>query len=174
MSNKLTLEIVQYILSNLGMINEYAVSKSILEKDFLLPEKLVIIDEDKEYSNKVRGCSIIIDINNTLQVIASKGVYNSGITDYFIILQLNNDITYGLSLTLHESEESLFSICYYLDGIWIDCDVTQQSKLLLSMETIKNLSFGWKKITDHKLQYKLLLSFAKHISSGGEDEGQKD
>jgi len=171
MESNLTLEIVKHIFSSLGLINEYAVSKSILEKDFLLPERMQIVFDEKEYSNKVRGVKILMPSNNYLTVLASKGKYDSGITDHIIIVQLNDSPAYGCSLTLCDGEEPLAKVCYAFEEIWVECNTTQKAKLLLGMEQVKEVGFGWKQATDYKDKYNLLVSFARHIAELDSDEG---
>ena len=176
MNKTLTIEIVKYIYLNLGIIeSDKKIATSILNKKFNLHEKIIIEEDGKEYFNKISGCHIVM-ANDVLKIITSGGKYDSGITDYFSIFQLNDQQAYACSLTLSEQGQDA-NVSYYLDGVWIDCSVEQQAKLLLGLEQVKNYAFGWKTCTEYKIQYNLLLSFIKHLTlkeNGEDNEGKED
>lgn len=176
-------EIIRHVLANFGVIPSDFVdlnkSNSLLNKEFLISEKLSFEDEDGlDIYNKIWGCQISADIQE-IKVLLGDCTQEKDYPEYAMIVQLKNAPAYGLYLSFKESYSDASSnycfMAYSLDSInWLECNTFLQATFLTGMEQLKEIGYSWNKITNYQSQYNSLLSFIKYHSVYGDlNEGQE-
>jgi hypothetical protein len=185
MNRVLTETIIRHVLANLAVIPSSFVdidkSKSIMSKEFLLPEKLIFeTEEGVELKNKIWGCQISVE-QQELKMILGNCTQEEQLPEFALIVQLKNAPAYGLYLVYNDfvgdqiDGEALISCT--LDGkAWMECQTFLQATFLAGMEQMKDIGLFWSKCIDYKEQYNMLLSFIQFHSTVYEvkDEGQED
>jgi len=186
MNKKLTEQIVYHVLSNLGVIASSFVNKEttkpIIDKQFLLSEKLSFEDEEGETIRKnVYGCQLSVADSKELKMILGDCTQDKNFPEYCLVVQLKDAPAFGLyvvvSPTTSERVDSEVLIAVSTDNnYWMPCSTYLQATFLAGMEQIRDIGFGWTKITNHDSLYKQLLSFIKfhHNFYGDTDEGQEE
>jgi hypothetical protein len=184
MNPQLRAEIVRHVFANFGVIpSEYVnreKSKSLMMKDYLLPESLSFEDEDGIISEqKIWGCQLSADIQE-IKILLSDCTQDDDSPEFCLLIQLKNAPAYGLYLTYKESfDTNVGAACmlaYSMDTkSWLECSTFLQATFLAGMEQIRETGFAWNKATSYQPQYQALLSFVKYHSTiyEAEHEGQE-
>lgn len=183
MNRILTEQIVQHILANLGVLPALHVSEktpSIIDKQFLLSEKVSFEIDGEVVRKNVYGCQITITGSKEFKML----LVDCGapeMPEYCLVVQLKDAPTFGLSFLCGPSAvydldpEAMIAVSPDHKN-WMPCSTYLQATFLAGMEQLRDLGFGWTKCADYQDQYQQLLSFIKFRSSffGGLDEGQED
>lgn len=184
MNQKLTEEIVYHVLANLGALPSAFVdqetTRSVIDKQFLLPEKLTFEMEGEVLRKNVYGCQIAVGGKDLKLLLADCG-QNNTFPEFCLITQLRDAPTFGMYLIYNglnvESFDPEAMIAVSADTrYWVPCSTYLQATYLAGMEQLRDLGFGWTKCTAYQAQYAQLLSFIKFHNNyyGAQDEGQKD
>jgi hypothetical protein len=182
MNPNLRSEIVKHIFANFGVIPADYVSektRSLIGKDYLLPEKLSFENEDSTIENKIWGCQLSSDIQE-IKILLADCTQEENSPEYCLLVQLKNAPAYGVYLVFNESFGSQINsacmIAYSVDFTsWMECSTFLQATFLGGMEQVRETGFTWNKVTNYQPQYKSLVSFIKYHSSiyEAEHEGQE-
>ena len=174
MNPVLRAEIVRHIFANFGVIpSDYIDStktKSLISKEYLIPEKLSFEDENGVISdNKIWGCQLSAS-EQEIKVLLADCSQEDDSPEYCLIVQVKNAPVYGVYLTFNESfSRSVGNSCmiaYSLDSnMWIECSTFLQATFLGGMEQIRETGFAWQKISNYQSQYQALTSFIKYHSA---------
>jgi hypothetical protein len=183
MNQALTEQIVQHILANLGVVPTSYMSEktsSIIDKQFLLPEKVSFEVEDDVVQKNVYGCQIsITDTKEFKMLLAECGT--SELPEYCLLIQLKEAPTFGVSFLYGQlvepplDSEAMIAVSPDHKN-WMPCNTYLQATFLAGMEQLRDLGFGWTKCANYQEQYQQLLSFIRFRGNyfGGFDEGQED
>src|SRR5574339_296325 len=103
MNPHLRAEIVRHVFSNFGIIPSDFVNKektrSLMSKDYLLPETLSFEDEDGIISsNKIWGCQLSADVQE-IKILAGDCTMDPDSPEFCMLIQLKNAPAYGLYLS---------------------------------------------------------------------------
>lgn len=165
MNLQLREEIVKHVFANLGIISSEFVrsnTKSILDKEFLLNEKLLFENqEEQEISNKIWGCQLSAESQELKILIGNCSQYDN-IPEFAVIVQLKDAPAYGLYLVCNSkvNSESLIG-CTLNSKDWMECGTYLQATFLSGMEQIRDIGLSWHKCTNYSSQIELLKSFIK-------------
>lgn len=186
MNKQLAEQIAYHVLSNLGVLPSNFVnseaSRSIIDKQFVLSEKVSLEKEDGEILRKnVYGCQVAVADSKELKLLVADCTESKEWPEYCLLVQLKDSPTFGVYLIFTQMSESPIDsevlIAVSSDNKnWMPCSTYLQATFLAGMEQVRDLGFGWSKCTKYEDQYKLLLSFIKfhHSLYGAADEGQED
>jgi len=185
MNQKLTEEIAYHILANLGVLPssfvDQDVTKSVIDKQFLLSDKLSFETEEGEAIHKnVYGCQIQVGGKDLKLLLADCGT-SSAFSEYCLLTQLKDAPTFGMFLVYSQLLDVGFDpeamIAVSVDAkYWVPCSTYLQATYLAGMEQLRDLGFGWTKCTAYQAQYAQLQSFIKFHSNfyGVQNEGQEN
>ena len=185
MNQKLTEEIVYHILANMGIFPTDFVNKeftkSILDKQFLLPEKITFEGTSGVISKEVYGCQISIANSKDFKILLADCTQEKDIPEYCLFVQLKDAPAFGVYLIFNRLVDDQ-SDCEAMIAVntdkkfWIPCTMYLQGTFLAGMEQLRDLGYGWTKCTEYKTHYEQLLSFIKFHDSffGGFDEGEEN
>lgn len=185
MNRILTETIVRHVLANLAVIPSDFVnidkSKSLMSKEFLLPEKLMFEAEDGgSVRGKVWGCQISVQ-QQELKMMIGDCTTEEELPEFCLIIQLKDAPAYGVYLVYNDfvgdqvGSEAL--IACTLDGkAWMQCQTYLQATFLAGMEQMKDIGLAWNKCSNYKEQFNMLLSFIEFHNTVYEvkNEGQED
>ena len=184
MNPKLTEQIAYHVLANLGVLSStfvnQDVTRSVIDKQFLLSEKLTFETEegDTTYKN-VYGCQIQVGGKDLKLLLADCG-QDKTFPELCLLTQLKDAPAFGLFLVYNLSDVQPFDpeamIAVNVDAKhWIPCSIYLQATYLAGMEQLRDLGFGWTKCTGYQVQYAQLLSFIKFHNNfyGVQNEGQE-
>lgn len=172
MNLNLRAEIVKHVFANFGVIPSQFVndkSRSLLNKEYLLPEKLSFEDDnDIITENKIWGCQLSADIQE-IKILLADCTQEENAPEYCLLIQLKDAPAYGIYLTFNESfgdqVGSACMIAYSLDSkSWMECSTFLQATFLSGMEQIRETGFAWNKASNYQPQYQALVSFIKYHS----------
>ncbi len=161
MNQTLTLEIIKHVFANLAIISSNFINinktKSLLNKDFLLPEKLVFEDENGEINKNIYGCQFEVS-HQDMKILL--GDCSQEVPEFSLLVKLKDSPIYGLYLSLDDLNPF---IGVSLNGTdWMECNTYLQATFLAGMEQIKELGLGWVKCTDYQESYSALKNFIKY------------
>lgn len=185
MNRSLTEEIAYHILANLRILPSTFVAPSntqrLVDKQFLLSEKLSFEEDKQVTSRNVYGCQILVTDNKEFKMLLGDCTIDDDLPEYCLIVQLKDAPVFGLYLAftrlLEDPPDSEAMIAVSPDKKnWMPCSTYLQATFLAGMEQIKDLGFGWSKCSNYQELYEQLLSFIKFHSKfyGVEDEGQEN
>jgi hypothetical protein len=168
----LTEAIIKHILSQFGVLPSPHIdlkkTKSLLDKDFLLSEKLSFQDEDsKMFKNNTWGCQLLLGQQEVKILLGDCSQDET--KEYCLLVQSKDAPAYGLYLVLDEASEPLISVITN-ETDWFPCPTFLQATFLAAMEQIKDTHLNWSKCVDYRTQYDLMLSFIKHHNTVYEEE----
>jgi len=172
MNNKLTEEITYHILSNLGVlpsefVNQDA-SRSIIDKQFLLTEKISFQMEGQTINKSIYGCQLNFT-NKFFKLILADCSQDSDIPEFAIIIHPPDAPTYGLYLAftklVADPPDPEAMIAIKNDQHWIPCTTFLQATFLAGMEQLRDQIVGWKLCVNYQGEYQDLLSFVKFHSN---------
>ena len=187
MNDILTAEIAFHILANLGVLSSNFVNvettKSLIDKNYLLPEKIIYQQDDQTINKNVFGCQVSITNNKDFKLLLADCTMDKNNPEYGLLVQLKGSPTFGVHLIQDHNYElnDLLSLQAIIavnsdKKHWIPCSTYLQATFLAGMEQLRDLGSGWKKCDNYKDQYQLLLSFIKFQQQhfGGFDEGEEN
>lgn len=174
-------EIVKHVFSSFGIVPSKFVdeskSYSLLDDRFLLKEHIKF---DSDTTSYVWGCKLSAE-QQELRVLVTDIPNDDLIIEKVMLVQLKDNPCYGLYLSIDSTtgesilEENL--IACSLDGEqWLECNTFLQSSFLTGMEQVKEIGLTWNKSSDHKEEFRKLVSFIEYhqLLHGDSSEGQKD
>lgn len=186
MNRHLTEQITYHVLANLGVLPadfvNQEVTRPINDKQFLLPEKVSFESEDgRTIRNNVYGCQVTIADTKELKMMLVDCTEEKELPEFCLLVQLKDSPLFGMYFIFTKlSSEPIDSealIAVNTDKKhWMPCSTYLEATFLAGMEQIRDLGFGWSKISDHSDMYKQALSFIKfhHGFYGEVDEGQEN
>lgn len=184
MNHKLTEQIAYHILANLGVLPSVfvnrEVTKSIIDKPYLLSEKISLENDRGEVIHKnIYGCQARIADSKEFKMLLADCTETEGWPEYCLLVQLKDAPAFGVYLIYVGSDddidpEALIAVSSDKEN-WMPCSTYLQATFLAGMEQVRDTGFAWSKCTNYQEQYKQLLSFIKfhHGFYGVSDEGQE-
>lgn len=177
----LTKEICKHIFANFGifksLLPEISIStKSLNSDEYLLPDKLVFLDEnDKDVMKNVWGCQISVGTQNFTVLLADMSV---DVDDtYLLMVHLQHAPAYAVYLEkTDEYTVNSASINCSTDGNnWMVCTTYLETMFLAGLEQVKELGVSWRKAIDYSEDFDMLKTFIGFNDSllGDDDEGQE-
>jgi hypothetical protein len=166
MNTALRESIVRHILSNFAIIPSSFVhldkTKSLMDKDFLLDEKISFVAEDGSMiKNKIWGCQISAE-SQEVKILLGDCSQDKYIPEYCLLVSLKDLPSYGVYLISAPSLDGEALIACTLDGKeWLECQTYLQATFLAGMEQIREIGSNWTRCANYKEQYQALLSFVK-------------
>jgi hypothetical protein len=185
MNKKLTEQIAYHIFANLGVLPsnfvDQEVTRSIIDKQFLLSEKITFNTEDGGTLRKnIYGCQVTIANSKALKILIANCTEDETLPEFCALVQLEDAPVFGMYLIFTgQSKEKIDPEAFIAVSTdktnWMPCSTYLQATFLAGMEQIRDLGFGWSKCTDYQDQYQQLLLFIKfhHSFYGVTDEGQE-
>jgi hypothetical protein len=183
MNQKLTEQIVIHILSNLGVLPSTFIdqdkTKSVMDKKFLLPEKLTFETADGDILRKnIYGCQISVTDTKEFKMLLADCTQEKDVPEYGLVIQLKGAPAFGVYLIFNQlipqdlPDEALIGVNTDKTH-WIPCSTYLQATFLAGMEQLRDLGFGWKKCASYQELHSQLLSFIKFHNNFFEvaDEG---
>lgn len=182
MNKKLSEQIAYHILANLGVLPSSFVNKdslrTITDKQFLLPEK---ISFEGNLRKNVYGCQATVADNKELRLMLADCTQEKDLPEFCLLVQLKDAPVFGVYLVYTQltkepmDPEVLIGISTD-EKYWMPCSTYLQATFLAGMEQIRDVGFGWGRVSDYDKMYHQLLSFIKfHRNFYGEaDEGQEE
>lgn len=180
MNNKLTEQIVFHILSNLGVVSSEFVdpetTKPIMDKSFMLPEKIVF--EGQKDKRSIYGCQVSVADSKELRLLLADCTQDKEFPEFALLVQLKDSPAFGLYMIHAKGQidpEVLIAVSTDKEN-WMPCSTYLQATFLAGMEQIRDLGFGWTKTNNYAEQHRQLLSFIKfhHGYYGEDNEGQEE
>jgi hypothetical protein len=168
--------IVKHIFANFAIIPSSFVnlnnSKSLMDKDFILQDKIPFIDINNNLSkNKVWGCQISSEQQEVKILLGDCSQDN--IKEYALIIQLKNAPIYGVYLICDDVDSEALIACSLNGKEWLECQTYLQATFLAGMEQIKDVGLAWTKCSNYKDQFEMLLSFIKFHDSVYEEKYER-
>jgi hypothetical protein len=171
MNQKLTEQIVIHILSNLGVLPSTFIdqdkTKSVMDKKFLLPEKLTFETVDGEILRKnIYGCQISVTDTKEFKMLLADCTQEKDAPEYSLVIQLKGAPAFGVYLIFNQlipqdlPDEALIGVNTD-KAHWIPCSTYLQATFLAGMEQLRDLGFGWTKCVSYQELHSQLLSFIK-------------
>lgn len=186
MNRHLTEKIAHHILANLGVLPSDFVNqettKPVNDKQFLLPEKVSFESESGTTLRKnIYGCQVAVADSKELKIMLIDCTEEKDLPEFCLLVQLKDAPLFGMYLiyTGLSSEpidpEPLIAVSTD-KAHWMPCSTYLEATFLAGMEQIRDLGFGWTKISDYSDMHKMALSFIKfhHGFYGEMDEGQEN
>lgn len=171
MNQKLTEQIAYHVLSNLGALPSAFVNqeqtKSILDKQFILPEKISFESEDGQVSHKhIYGCQVSVTGAKEFKLLLADCTQEKNVPEYCLVIQLKDAPAFGVYLIFNQlvedPPEAEAMIAVNSDKKhWIPCTTYLQATFLAGMEQLRDIGFGWNRCNEYKELYSQLLSFIK-------------
>lgn len=187
MNQRLTEEIVYHTLANLGVLPASFVKtdmKSIIDKGFLLSEKLVLETENGEISKNIYGCQTLVAGKAELKLLLADCTQEKDLPEYCLLTHLfgteKPSPMFGAYLVFNRLQkqdvdsEALIAVSADHKN-WMPCSTFLQGNFLSAMEQIRDLGFGWKSLSGYDSQYQMLLKLIRFHHNffapiGGEDD----
>lgn len=170
MSNALTIQIIKHIMFNIGVIKSNKI-KSILDKEFLLNEKIKFDIDQRILNKKIWGCQININDKNLKILVGDCSIDQDLPKEYCMIIHLTDSPIYGLYLSFDDQNNCPLIACN-INKEWMQCNVYLQATLLAAMEQVKDCGLTTKKCIDYALEYNNILSLIKYHSNIYEEENE--
>lgn len=173
MNINLTESIINHVLCNLKVISSDFIndnSKSIINRDYLLEDKLSLELEDGAIvNNKIWGCQFLIE-NKTLKVLVCDASIDESIKEYCVMIHLDGSPIYGLYLILDQNDPQPMIACSVNGKEWIKCSTYLEATFLAGMEQIKNHLILPQKCNSYKYEYTSIVSFIEFHTITFEDK----
>jgi hypothetical protein len=186
MNNKLMEEIAYHVLANLGVLPSSFVNKettkSIIDKSFILPEKISFEGEDGQVVRKnIYGCQVTVADSKEFRMILADCTQEKDLPEYGLLVQLKDAPAFGIYMVYNKltsepvDPEALIAVSTDKKN-WMPCSTYLQATFLAGMEQIRDLGFGWVKSNNYTEQHQQLLSFIQfhHNFFKEDDEGQEE
>lgn len=170
MNRQLTEQIANHILANLGVLSASHVNKdttkSLVDKQFVLPEKITFEVDGETVKKNIFGCQVTIADGKDFKMLLADCTQEKDLPEYCLLVNLKDAPCYGVYFVFPElAEEEVDSevlIAVSTDKKhWMPCSMYLQATFLAGMEQIRDIPMGWGKCTNYQEQYQQLLSFIK-------------
>lgn len=184
MNYKLTEQIAYHIFAHLGLLPAEFVSqsltKSIIDKQYLLPEKLALESEGGEILRKnIYGCQASVADAKEIKMLLADCSESKEWPEYCLLVQMKGAPAFGVYLlytgqSKEMDPEALIAVSS--DGEhWMPCSTYLQATFLAGMEQVRDSGFAWGKASNYQELYQQLLLFIKfhHGFYGVSNEGQE-
>lgn len=162
MNPALSIAIIQHIFSQLGVMSSSHVdmkkTKSILDKEFLLPEKLSF-QEEEIIKRDIWGCQLSAG-QHEVKILVGDCSQDSN-QEYCAVIQLKDTPAYGLYLVCEPASMPLIAVSISEAG-WMSCTTFLQATFLAGMEQVKETCLTWDKCSDYKSLHGLMLSLINY------------
>ncbi len=169
MSAELTNQIIIHIMENLGINSNK--SKSLISKDYLLPEKLSFETDSEEFENSIWGCQFVVE-NKSLKLLLGNSSISKHEKEYCLIVHLEDSPTYGLYLSEIDKDQNI--IAFSVSGKdWMKCSVYLQATFLAGIEQIRDIGFPQEICKNYKNEYDSMISFINYRDNQEVYEGQE-
>lgn len=170
MNQPLTEQIAYHIFASLGIlpapfINKESI-KSILDKQYLLPEKVSFDVGGETVRKNIYGCQVSIANGKEFKLLAADCTQDKELPEYCLVVQLKDAPAYGIYLIFTKmakeptDPEVLIAVSTNREH-WMPCSTYLQATFLAGMEQIKDIPVGWTKCRNYQEQYHELLTFIK-------------
>jgi len=182
MNIKLTEEIAYHILAHLGALpanfTASDTARSMIDRQFLLPEKLKLTIDNQELSKNIYGCQVSV-AGKDLRLLLADCSLEKNLPEYCLMVQLKGAPAYGVYLLFNRlvkenppTTEVLIALSSDSKN-WMPCNTYLQASLLASMEQLRDVGGQWGKCQSYQEQLNLLFSFVafRDLFFGGADEG---
>ena len=172
MNISLTEQIIHHVFASFLAIPNTFIDlnkfKSIKSKDFLLPEKISIEDEEgNKLPNNIWGIEMVFE-QQELKILLASCKDEDAIDDHICVVKLKDAPAYGLYLSYNQDKIASPSqplIAVTVDGQnWMSCNTYLQATFLAAMENVKDAPVSWKRCQNYEDNYKLLLSFINYYN----------
>jgi hypothetical protein len=186
MNKRLTEQIVHHVLANLGVLPadfvNPEITKAINDKQFLLPEKVSFESEDGTTLRKnIYGCQVNIADTKEFKMMLVDCTEEKDLPEFCLLVQLKDAPLFGMYLIFSGQSsdpvdsEALIAVSTDKQH-WMPCSTYLEATFLAGMEQIRDLGFGWTKISNYSDMHKNALSFIKfhHGFYGELDEGKEN
>lgn len=171
MNSRLTTEIAIHVLSNLGIIESnfvnYQRTKSLIDPNFLLPEKVSFTLDNQQIHNHVYGSQVNLG-GKDIKLLLADCSQEKDFPEYALLVQLKDAPAFGVYL-INNSQEALIGVNTD-KKFWMPCTTYLEGTFLAAMEQLRDLGTGWTKCSNYQSQYQQLLSFIEfHDNLFGEN-----
>jgi len=161
----LTETILKHIYKNFGIIKGF-VSKSILDDQYLIPNVLQLDQNGKLTHKNMWSCQFKIE-DSKLKILVGDISADKDLSEYFLFLQLNDNLIYGCYLNWETNNPNNYSyedsepmIAFNVsDKNWVECSTYLQATFLSGIEQIRDLNLLPIKNKEYKPLYDLMISF---------------
>ena len=166
MNNQLTEQIAHHIFSSFGVFQSpfinMAMTKSILDNSFLLPEKITFEAADSTtIKNNIWGAQISVAKSKDFRILIAD-CSQENIPEYCLVIQLKDAPSFGMYMINSKDHNAEALICVSTSGQnWMPCSTFLQGTLLSGCEQLKDLANGWAKCTNYTDLHSQLLSLIK-------------
>ncbi len=185
MNHKLTEQIAYHIFAHLGILPATFVNRdltrSIIDKQYLLSEKISLENEDGQILRKnIYGCQARIADSKEFKMLLADCTEVKEYPEFCLLVQLKDAPAFGIYLLYSGASneevdpEALIAVSPDKEH-WMPCSTYLQATFLAGMEQVRDSGFSWAKATEYQDLYKQLLTFIKfhHGFYGVSDEGQE-
>ena len=161
-NKQLSFEILYQILTNLGIFGELDLekSKTLLDKDFLISDKIQFTLEDQIINKNVFICSF--DNEHTKLNIAIVDCSTGEDKEFAFITSLEGSPAYAAYFTMSGDAKICFNLT---EDIWQPCSIYMQAMFLAGMEQIRELNVSSSKLVKYDSMLKKLKSFIKYYDA---------
>ena len=164
MNTDLRYAIVDHVLANLRVVQSAFVdqdkTRSLMSKEFLLPEQVYSYVDQEKIAHKVWGCQLTVGNQNMIMLLTNFSL-PSEFPEYAMFIQLGSGPCYGLYLRQDSNYPEAF-MAFSLDGkSWLECRTGIQAAFLAGMEQVKDIGPAQEKCVNYKTQFDAFLSFIK-------------
>lgn len=184
MNKELSEQIAYHVMAHLGIFPATFIRQdtlqSMIDKQFLLNEKVSFQLEDETFKKNVYGCQISVTDSKEFKMLLADCTQNSALPEYALLIQLKDSPVFGIYFLFNQFKEPidsevLIAVCSDKQH-WVPCSTYLQATFLAGMEQIRDLGFSWSKCSSYQEQFQHLLSFIDFHSKfyGDGDEGQED
>lgn len=161
MNKALMEQITKHIMMGFGVIPSLDEQhfRSIIDKEFLLPHKLIFKSEEGlVVNNKVYGAQLNIG-EKEFKIMLGDCSQDKNIPEYCLVIKLTGNPAYGAYMVCAPDleSESLLAVTIN-DKDWLPCDTFLQATFLAAMEQLKDIGFSWSKCTNAQKHYELMVS----------------
>lgn len=170
MNQQLTEQIAHHVLANLGVFSADFVNKdttkSLVDKHFILPEKIVFEVGGETVKKNIFGCQVTVADGKDFKMLLADCTQEKDLPEYCLLVNLKDSPCYGVYFVYSGlSEEAVdpeVLIAVSTDKKhWMPCSTYLQATFLAGMEQIRDIPIGWAKCANYQEQYQQLLSFIK-------------
>ncbi len=177
MNVKLTNEIVRHIFSNFGIVKTDFVnlesSKSLMDKSYLLTDKIKLDNDGAVVTNNVWGCQMSADQQLITILLGDVSIQDD--LGFVLLINMSSAPTYAIYFSPSLSDvpyESALITCSVEDNKWFVCNTHLQATFLAAMEQIRDINFSWRKAENYNEQFVSLLSFIEYYDSLFEENNE--
>lgn len=175
MNLELLQHIVKHVFASFAIIPSDFINldrtKSLMNPEYLLPEKLHFEAEEGPISNKVWGCQLTFMKQDVKILLGDCTIpqpedhqFRLGPNRSFAMLVSIKDMPiYGLFYDGDEQEPMI--ACTVDKKVWMECTTFLQATFLAGMEQLREVGMSWAKCSNYQDQFQHLSAFIKYHSA---------